>query len=109
MPRDAGQYDTRLQRLTCAKAADAMGDRVADYLPDEWYWCKVEYTGSEVREDFNSEQTAVTATVYVHGFPLLAAVDRFQGDDGKHWHIVSIYPGDDEWVCDCFQYDTLQD
>ena len=106
MPRDAGQFDTQLRRRICTKTANATnGDREQDFTDGNYLWCKVEYTGSTVRDDFGSEQTTVTATIYVHNSPTLTTQDRLRDEDGKDWRIDSLYPGDDEIICDCYQYD----
>lgn len=106
MPRDPGQFDTRLQRLVCSRSTSpTSGEREATFTPGAYYWCRLEITGSTVRDDFDSNQTAVTATIFVNGFPALTALDRLEDEDGGVWRIDSLYRGDQETVCDCYQFD----
>jgi head-tail adaptor len=102
----AGNYNTRLQRMVCVRTKNATnGDLEESFTPGAYYWCAVEYTGSSVRDDWDGNQTAQDITVRVRNFPDLTALDRFQDADGREIVIESMYPGSDEWVCECYSRD----
>jgi len=103
---DAGNYDTMLQRLTCTRTKNPTnGDLEDAHAPGDWYWCRLEYTGSSVRDDWDGQQTAQDVTIGVRNFPALSPLDQFRDADGRVYEIESIRPGDDEWVCSCFSRD----
>ena len=106
MPRDPGQYTSRLRRLVCSRPRNASsGSPEPTFTGGDYYWAKVDITGSTMRDDYDSQQPAVTSTIFVHGSPTLTALDRLQDEDGLVWRIDTLYSDGDELVCDCFRLD----
>jgi SPP1 family predicted phage head-tail adaptor len=104
---DAGDYDTLFTWLKQSEDADIVGQEIETFTPNGTLWGALKYGSGSKNKDFESDQTGVTATIRIHNYPDLSALDRFSVGD-ETFLIETIVPGDDELVCECIRYDTLE-
>ncbi len=103
----AGTYPTRLRRTVCTRTPHPTnGQLVETFTPGEWYWCRLEYLGSSVRDENGGERTVRDVRVSVRNNPPLSVLDEFETEDGETVEIEGISPGDDELICEGFLRDA---
>lgn len=105
----AGNYDSRLERLTFTPAAaSSTGQRVPNWVPsDTFLWCSVDETNGRRSQNYGATETGSDVEIKVRNFPTLKVNDVLEDIEGTKFVIDQLRNGDNELICDCHRYDEL--
>ena len=107
--RKAGEYGERMQRLVRSITKDGVtGQDKEHFTPSELLWCKIDVGSGRQQRDYGGEQTGATGTIAVRNYYPVSALDRLVALQwGETWIIQTVHRGDNEMICECYRYDSL--
>jgi head-tail adaptor len=103
----SGEYTHALEWETYTPTTDSTnGQRLDAWTPNGSLWCAVDAQAT-TRRQYDSEQSAQTATVRIHQFPDVKALDKLKDWRGQVWVVDSVTFDDDEneTVVECYKLD----
>lgn len=108
----AGDYPDRMRRLVRSTTkSTSTGQEVETFTPGAYLWCNIQIDSGRKQIDYGTDQTGQTATILVRNLPTLSSLDRLYAVEWDETYVIdTIRRGTDnnELICECYRYDTLE-